>query len=443
MAGWGTMRRSVEHTHMLGAMGSHLSFPNVLISEIYITYVSPCYRWLTAPSLTLSPSLSFARALSLALSTFCMLSLVSTGDLGGGDKVGCWQVESGRMCSSALLPLARAAVCAEWLHLALNAPEGSFLIGSADLGGPVTQAAFLEILANARRGVGIVTGELSLRGKRRWRSVVAAWAAVVAGDAGAICHVEGAGAGVHDVVREPAHLHSWETHTHTPGLVEILVRGGMHSPPFTATAHHHEVGHAGAAAQRIVAAHAIPMVLALIDTAQDIADGTHAAHALCAATTLAAATLVLHLHLPPPSPDSEKAEDSNALGEPGLFKKEEMERVIGLVEGLEAVVPQLQKSEQYWLIKLRLALLSQPPPQCAAGEGSNGRHGAGGRGGVSQMAEEDNEIDMVWRLASDACNELPESSVLVRWRLALLTLDSDLAARTRLSTEARALGVCV
>jgi len=89
MAGWGTMRQGVEHTHMLRSMSSHLSFPNVLISEIYIRYlliseiympyVSPCYRWLTTPPLSVPLSLSRARSLSpsLALSTFGMLSLSS------------------------------------------------------------------------------------------------------------------------------------------------------------------------------------------------------------------------------------------------------------------------------------------------------------------------------------------------------------------------------
>lgn len=266
------------------------------------------------------------------------------------------------MCKSGLLPLARAALCAEWLHLSRNAPGVAGGVGIGGVGCPA-KVAVLEILA---------------------------------------------------------------------GLLQRLLHVCVDSPAAAAAAAAATSG-AAAVPTRKNEALVLAMLLALIDTAQDAASAAHPANAVCAALTVAAATLVLAIYQPARTFDAAREGSSSGDGEEDLVKKEARERVIGLVEGIEVVMPQLQKSEDYWLLKLRLALLSQPAAEEGGGSG-------GSRGGQkSNMAEEDDEApDAVCTMAEEACAELPESSALLHWRLARVP---EIAAR--ISSEARGLGVCL
>ena len=307
-------------------------------------------------------------------------------DAAGGPPAACYHLEvlvqqggaaARRLCQSSLLRLARAAVCAEWQHLVLGAAVGRAHARdmALDTGCYLPKPAFLEILgqikveASAARlgnlqhageheelgaGAGLAgsagcAGRMSSLSWRQWRrytSVAGAWDAVLLGDEADAAR----GAASHDA--------------HTPGLLQLILHQAMQS--------------AGSST--------VPsMARAMLDAAQSAGGAREGC--ICGSLALAAATFMARLG----------ADERGAL-----FTKEDVDKVLGLVQGLEGVEPVLGTSDAFWRLKMQLAHV--------AGQGRAGQEQH--EGSAVQVHEQS--------MLEQACKALPESAGLMRERIRLL-----------------------
>ena len=235
---------------------------------------------------------------------------------------GCWHLEqsagrdSGRLCRGGLLPLVRAAICNSWLHNVLY-PQAVLprQVGSDTecAAAGLTKPAFFEVAALIRSG--FLTGgsggedELSVRGWRRWCIVVAAWEAVLLGDAS-------------DAFADGA--------MHTPGLLQVMTCLARDSAQDTSASglEMQAVGFEGIA-----------------KLADDASNPAHPAHVFCGALTFAAAGLALHV--------------CRRSHQDLCSNREALARIVRLLNGLRELVPDVRGSEQYWLLLLHLNTLGE------------------------------------------------------------------------------------
>ena len=235
---------------------------------------------------------------------------------------GCWHLEqsagcdSGRLCRGGLLPLVRAAICSSWLHNVLY-PQAvlprQVRSDTECAAAGLTKPAFFEVAALIRSG--ILTGgsggedKLSVRGWRRWCIVVAAWEAVVLGDAS-------------DAFADGA--------VHTPGLLQVMTCLARDSAQDTLASglEMQAVGFEGIA-----------------KLAEDASNPAHPAHVFCGALTFAAAGLALHV--------------CRRSHEDLCSNREALARIVRLLNGLRELVPDVRGSERYWLLLLHLNTLGE------------------------------------------------------------------------------------